>query len=125
MEPDLVALRLEPDALAPDGSQIHRLARGERTSLCQAVLPPHTTSNAIEHKSVEETWLILDGEGQIWRNGYNNGEPTDIKPGVSLVIPPQTPFQFRNTGSSALKIAIATSPPWPGDADAVAVRGHW
>lgn len=125
MEPHLVALKLEPDALAPDGSRIHRLARGERISLCQCVLPPHTTSKAIEHKSVEETWWILAGEGLIWRNGYDDNEPVDIKPGVSLVIPPQTAFQFRNTGSTALKIAIATSPPWPGNADAVAVRGRW
>ena len=125
MNPDLVTLKPKPDALAPDGSQIHRLARGNLTSVCQCVLSPQTVSKAIQHQSVEEIWLVLAGEGRVWRQGLQGNQPVAVRPGTSLVIPPRTPFQFQNTGRVALKIAIATSPPWPGDTEAVAATGPW
>ena len=125
MNLDPVPLRSDFDALAPDGSQIHPLARGERASLCQCVLPPHTTSRAIQHKSVEEIWWILSGAAQVWREGFNDGKPIDVNAGTSLVIPPQTAFQYRNISATSLKIAITTSPPWPGDTEAVTATGPW
>jgi mannose-6-phosphate isomerase-like protein (cupin superfamily) len=45
--------------------------------------------------------------------------------GVCLTIPLGTRFQFRSVGDSALSAIGVTMPPWPGDGEAVEVRGPW
>jgi mannose-6-phosphate isomerase-like protein (cupin superfamily) len=83
------------------------------------------TSRAVKHKTIEEIWYILDGNGQIWRKNGDEETITDLKEGVSITIPTGTSFQFKNVGESPLKIIISTMPPWPGDDEAIPVEGHW
>jgi mannose-6-phosphate isomerase-like protein (cupin superfamily) len=122
---DPVPLRDKHDYLAPDGSEIRLLARGQLGSLCHCTLPPGATSSAVSHKTVEEVWYFLDGKGEVWRGGLCEDKPIAMAAGDSLVIPTLTPFQFRNTGTGPLKFIIATVPPWPGASEARPERGHW
>jgi hypothetical protein len=58
--------------------------------------------------------------------GAGLGSVADVVPGVSLTIPVETQFQFRNTGQEPLRFVIATMPPWPGADEAVPVEvGKW
>ena len=50
----------------------------------------------------------------------------DVAPGHSLTIPLGTDFQFRNTGAVPLEFIIATTPPWPGENEAIVLSvGRW
>ena len=103
----------EPQATAPYGSAIRFLLKGSRGELNHFTLPPHQTSTAVVHRSIEEIWYVLEGQGQIWRQEADNEEVLDLRPGVSFDIPTGARFQFRNTGSEPLSVLIATMPPWP------------
>ena len=46
-----------------------------------------------------------------------------LEPGVCLVIPVRTAFQFRSLGPGTLAILAVTMPPWPGDDEADLVEG--
>lgn len=117
-----VQLRTAYDHLAPDTSEIRLLGQGQTAGLCHCTLPAGKGSTAVKHRNVEELWYVLEGQGQIWREG---NEPVDVVPGTSLVIPPKTGFQFRADQSGALKILIATIPTWPGPDEAEPVKGYW
>ena len=104
----------KPDYPAPDGSDIYLLAKGTKGSLCQCILPVGATSDAKSHSTVEELWLFLEGEGQVYRESVHDNEPYPVTAGTSVVIPVGKTFQFRNTGNIPLKFIIATVPPWPG-----------
>lgn len=90
-------------------------------------LKPGQVSAAARHRTVEELWYFIEGQGEVWRRspGADTGEVTPAQPGTALDIPLATHFQFRNTGSAALRFIIFTMPPWPGDEEAVAVEGYW
>jgi mannose-6-phosphate isomerase-like protein (cupin superfamily) len=111
--------------IAPDGSEIRPLLRLCRGSLAHCTLPKGCTSYAISHKTIEELWYCLQGQGQIWRRKGETEAVVDVGPGMSLTIPTGTRFQFRNTGGGPLSFVIATMPPWPGDDEAVRVQGKW
>ena len=53
------------------------------------------------------------------------GEVDKVEPGVSLTIPVEACFQFRNTGEEPLRLIITTMPPWPGKDEAERVQGYW
>ncbi|MCB0210761.1 MAG: cupin domain-containing protein [Anaerolineae bacterium] len=125
MNTDPVQLKDKYDNLAPDGSEIYLLASGSKGGLCQCVLPVGATSQAVSHKTIEELWYFVAGQGEVYRQGLNNDQPTVVTPGTSLVIPVHTTFQFRNTGDVPLKFIIATMPPWPGASEANAEVGIW
>jgi mannose-6-phosphate isomerase-like protein (cupin superfamily) len=113
------------DVLAPDGSEIRLLANTNGASSCHCTLPVHGASFAGEHRTVEEIWYCLQGQGQIWRKkGDQEGEET-LSPGVSVSIPQHTQFQFRNTGTEPLIVIITTMPPWPGADEWVRGEDHW
>ena len=118
-------LRLDADYLAPDGSEIRLLPTMKGGGLCHCTLPVGKTSTPVEHRQVEEIWYVIEGEGEVWRKNSEAEETVRMKPGTSLTIPPQTAFQFRNTGSDLLCIIIATMPPWPGPQEAVQAAGKW
>jgi mannose-6-phosphate isomerase-like protein (cupin superfamily) len=87
-----------------------------------------SVSKVINHKTVEEGWYILEGEGELYRNPPNTeGSITNLSEGVVITIPRNTIFQFRNTHPSApLKILIMTTPRWPGEFEADKnVVGKW
>jgi mannose-6-phosphate isomerase-like protein (cupin superfamily) len=113
------------DAIAPDGSEIRLLPATERGSMVHCTLPPGGISKAVAHRTVEEIWFFLEGEGQVWRSRNGVAEITDVQPGVGLTIPLGTHFQFRNVGDAPLRFLIVTMPPWPGEAEAYRVPDHW
>jgi mannose-6-phosphate isomerase-like protein (cupin superfamily) len=125
LKPETIKLKADYDKIAPDGSEIRLLPKMNRGSLCHCTLPVGRTSFAVKHKTIEEIWYILDGNGQIWRKNGDEETITDLKEGVSITIPTGTRFQFKNVGESPLKIIITTMPPWPGDDEAIRVEGHW
>jgi mannose-6-phosphate isomerase-like protein (cupin superfamily) len=111
--------------LAPDGSEVRLLGRLEGGSLVHCTLSPGKVTRAVKHRSVEEIWYCLEGQGEIWRQQPGQEEITRLETGTSLTIPTGTSFQFRNSGSRPLQIVIITMPPWPGNAEAVPVEGPW
>lgn len=113
------------DYLAPDGSEIRELLAGRSGNMAHCVLPPGGVSHATTHRSVEEIWYCLSGDGQIWRKLGEVENITDMRPGTCLTNPTGTHFQFRNTGSDPLSILIACMPPWPGADESSKVSGPW
>ena len=83
-----------------------------------------TSDGTAQLKKSGFSWL---GQGQVWRKQGKREQVLDVGQGVSLTIPLGTLFQFRNTGSAPLEfLIIATTPPWPGEDEAVVVReGRW
>lgn len=114
------------DYLSPDGSEIRLLVRGTAGEIAHVTLPPHATSAAVRHASVEELWYTIEGEGEVWRKGDDETDKVVlVKAGTSFNIPVGTHFQFRNTGDVALCFVICTMPPWPGPDEAVRVSDYW
>ena len=93
---------------------------------CIARLPVGAVSIPVRHRRVEEVWFFLSGAGQVWRKQGEREQVLDVAPGVSLTIPLGTQFQFRNTGAVPLEFVITTTPPWPGEDEAVLLdAGRW
>ncbi len=116
------------DVLAPDGSEIRLAGELTRGSMVECTLPAGAVSQAGRHRTVEELWLVIAGQGEIWRKqGDDNtdGYITRIEPGTWLTIARRTQFQFRATSNVPLRIVIATMPPWPGPDEAVPCLGIW
>jgi mannose-6-phosphate isomerase-like protein (cupin superfamily) len=110
-----------PDAIAPDGSEITFLVGdARRASLVEVRLPAGRTSLPVRHKTVEEIWYFLAGEGRVWRRPPG-GEPVvdDVRPGRTLVIATGWAFQFQAAATADLRFLCFTSPPWPGAGEAV------
>lgn len=122
---DPIHVKEHYDYLAPDTSEIYLLSNGKHGGLCQCILPLGATSAAVSHKTVEELWYFIEGEGEVWRQDLCDNKPEEVCAGTSVVIPPQTAFQFRNTGAVPLKFIIATLPPWPGAHESVSETGFW
>jgi mannose-6-phosphate isomerase-like protein (cupin superfamily) len=115
----------EPDAIAPDGSEVRVLCQSARGGLAVFSLPRRAVAKAVAHHTVEEVWYILSGSGRMWRKLGDYEEIVDLSPGVSLTIPTGTHFQFRCDGDERLEVIGATMPPWPGDSEAYFVEGTW
>jgi mannose-6-phosphate isomerase-like protein (cupin superfamily) len=113
------------DVIAPDGSEIRLLAEMQNGSFVHCTLPVGGVSKAVQHKTIEEIWFFLDGEGEVWRELGEDSETVTVRTGTTLTIPTGAHFQFRNIGELPLRFVIATMPPWPGEAEAVRVPDHW
>jgi mannose-6-phosphate isomerase-like protein (cupin superfamily) len=74
-------------------------------------------SRPVRHRTVEEVWYFLGGSGEVWIGG----ETTPVTAGSTVVIPTGSPFQFRTLGDEPLRFLCFTSPPWPGDGEAIPV----
>lgn len=124
---DTAALPREPDAIAPDGSEIRLLPapRNGAGSMAHCTLRPGQVSKAVRHRTVEEVWHFLSGRGELWRASGDVEEELLVHPGMSVTIPLGTRFQFRTVGGEALVFVLVTTPPWPGDDEAVHVTDHW
>jgi mannose-6-phosphate isomerase-like protein (cupin superfamily) len=46
-------------------------------------------------------------------------------PGTSIDIPVGTAFQYRNVSDVDLKFICIAMPPWPGESEAIDVKGIW
>lgn len=113
-----------PDAVAPDGSDIHfRVLDAERASLVEVELAPGQTGRPVRHRTVEEIWYFLAGSGEVWLQSPDGSsdEIRTVEPGDVVVIPTGVAFQFRALGAEALRFLCYTSPPWPGADEAVPV----
>jgi mannose-6-phosphate isomerase-like protein (cupin superfamily) len=88
-------------------------------------LAPGLVSRAVAHRTVEEIWYILGGQGEMWRKLGRQEEVVSIEAGVCLTIPVGTSFQFRSFGSEPLGAIGVTMPPWPGEGEAFQVPGIW
>ena len=89
-----------------------------RASLVEVVLKPGGVSRPVRHRTVEEIWYFLAGVGEVWVSD----QTTSVRAGSTVVIPAGMPFQFRSMGSEPLRFLCFTSPPWPGDGEAVPVE---
>jgi mannose-6-phosphate isomerase-like protein (cupin superfamily) len=113
------------DVIAPDGSEVRVLAATGRGSSAHFLLQAGQTAAAVRHRTVEEIWYVLSGEGEIWRSDGAESEVMRLGAGVCLTIPVGTAFQFRCTGEEPLAVFGVTTPPWPGASEAELVEGPW
>ncbi len=114
------------DVLAPDRSEIRLLHSLGKASVVHCRLAAGAVSIPVQHRTVEEVWVILAGAGEVWRRQDNREETLAVAPGMSLTIPLGTQFQFRALGDAPLEFLITTSPPWPGEDEAVLLEvGCW
>lgn len=113
------------DVLAPDGSEVRILAAAQRGSMAHFKLNPGEISKPMAHRTVEEVWYILAGQGRMWRKLAGQEEVTQLRPGLSLTIPVGTSFQFSCDSTSPLEAVAVTMPPWPGPHEAYEVPGKW
>lgn len=121
-----------PDYISPDGAEIRLVLRPEvegvvHHSVCEATFKPGQVSRAVRHRAVEESWYVLEGEGDVWRcppgAGPDRGGITHVVPGDALDIPPGFAFQVRAWTQGPLRLLCSTAPPWPGPDEAVPVEG--
>jgi mannose-6-phosphate isomerase-like protein (cupin superfamily) len=113
-----------PDAIAPDGSEIYfRIGDAKRASLVEVVLAPGRTSRPVRHRTVEEIWYFLVGAGEVWLRSPDGTVDSvrSVEPGATITIPAGWAFQFRALGNEPMRFLCYTSPPWPGDREAVPV----
>ena len=109
-----------PDAIAPDGSEIRLLVDHSAASMCEVRLPPGDVSIPVRHRTVQEIWYFLEGEGEVWRQGPDGATCTvTVSPGSALTIPVGCRFQFRNRSTGDLRCLCFTTPPWPGEHEAI------
>jgi mannose-6-phosphate isomerase-like protein (cupin superfamily) len=88
-------------------------------------LGPHQVSKAVTHRTVEQIWYFVSGQGQMWRQQNQRSEIVDVKPGVAITIPPGTHFQFRSTIPEPLAAIGITMPPSSAADEAVLIPGPW
>ena len=111
--------------VAPDGSDVRVLLGLQGGGMAHFQLAPGQVAAAVTHKTVEEIWFVVAGSGQMWRKQGQREEITALVPGLCITIPLGTHFQFRAAAHTALSAVAITLPPWPGEGEAMAVRGIW
>ena len=114
-----------PDAIAPDGAEVRVLCATPSGSMAVFTLAPGAVAKAVVHRTVEEIWYFIRGQGRMWRRSGEREEITDIGAGISLSIRAGTHFQFRSDGAEPLEAVAVTMPPWPGEGEATIVAGKW
>ncbi len=123
--PATMTLPPDHDVLAPDGSEVRILLALPAGSMAHFRLPAGQISQAVRHRTVEEIWYILSGQGEMWRSHQGQDSITPLAPGTCLTIPLGCAFQFRTAGPKPLAAVAVTMPPWPGDTEAETVTGPW
>ena len=118
-------LAVNADVIAPDGCEVRILAQTPRGSMAHFTLGPGQVARAVAHRTVEEVWYFLAGQGRMWRRQGTWQETVEVTAGVSVSIPLGTHFQLRNDGAEPLAAVAVTMPPWPGDDEAYLVEGKW
>lgn len=119
------ALPADPTVVAPDGSDVRVLLSLAGGSMAHFQLAAGQVAKAVTHRTVEEVWFVVSGQGQMWRQHGDHEEVVPLEPGVCLTIPVGTHFQFRASGVSGVAAVAVTMPPWPGEGEAVLVSGPW
>jgi mannose-6-phosphate isomerase-like protein (cupin superfamily) len=122
---DIMQLPATPDAVAPDGSDVRALLRLGGGSMAHFELSAGRVSRAVAHRTVEEIWYILGGQGQMWRRQGDRQQTIPLCPGTCISVPRGTNFQFRAADDGPLTALGVTMPPWPGADEAYEVPGPW
>lgn len=96
-----------------DGSLIRELMHpaihgNKNLSVAQAVIEPGAATFSHVHKTSEEVYHILQGEG-IMALG---NEEFSIGPGDTINIPPNQPHSLKNTGQEQLILFCCCAPPY-------------
>jgi mannose-6-phosphate isomerase-like protein (cupin superfamily) len=92
-------------------------------------MKPGQISRPMRHREVEESWYVLEGEGEVWR--CPPGVPpagvstVHIGPGDALVIPPGFGFQVRVCVGGPLRMLCSTAPPCPGRGGRPSFTAAW
>jgi mannose-6-phosphate isomerase-like protein (cupin superfamily) len=109
-----------PDAIAPDGSDIYFLVTDASfASLVEVRLAAGRTSKPVRHRTVDEIWYFLGGEGRVWRRPPGGeAQVLEVRAGSVLRIPTGWAFRFEAGREADLRFLCYTSPPWPGDQEA-------
>lgn len=115
----------KPDAKSPAGADIRFIMDGQTGNMIHSTVPPHQVNRATVHATVTEFWYVLEGRGEIWRDDGVESCITALVPGTSIDIQAGTEFQYRNVSDVDLKFICIAMPPWPGDGEAVFVKGIW
>jgi mannose-6-phosphate isomerase-like protein (cupin superfamily) len=102
-----------------DGSEIREWAGpvsmpARKQSLAEATIPPGGATSAHYHRLTEELYLVAAGTGRL----VIDGEERLIGEGDCALIPPGAVHKLFNTGTEALRIVCACSPPY-SDEDTV------
>ena len=102
--------------LTKDGSTIRELmhpdSHGNRQqSLAEARVPVNTTTSLHLHKTSEEIYFILQGQGEMTLED----QTFPVKTGDTILIPPNTAHQIRNSGEIELQFLCACSPAYSHD----------
>lgn len=118
-------LPLEPNEVAPDGSNVRVLLGLKGGLMGHYELAPGHVSRAVRNQTVEEIWYFLSGRGLMWCKQEEREEVVPVEPGVCVTIPLGTSFQFRSFEDQPLVAVGITMPPWPGASEAIAVQGPW
>ena len=91
--------------------------------MVEVTLPAGEVSRPVYHRTVEEIWYILEGEGWVWRSprGALGVGAQAVARGDALAIPVGWSFQFAAGAGGPLRFLCHTTPPWPGEGEAVPV----
>jgi mannose-6-phosphate isomerase-like protein (cupin superfamily) len=114
-----------PDVIATDGCEVRVLCSRPGGGMALFTLAPGMVGNAIAHRTVEEIWVVIRGQGRMWRKSGEAEDIAELAAGVSVSIPTGTHFQLRSDGAEPLEAVAVTMPPWPGDGEAYIVAGKW
>ena len=115
------------DDVAVDGSAIQLLLSTGRASMAHGTLAVGQTSHAVRHRTVDELWLVVAGTAEIWCHGGEDDSESLVTAtaGDALTIPLGSSFQYRTVGDTPFEFVMCTTPPWPGDQEAILVPGPW
>lgn len=103
-----------------DGSQIHELmhptlhgdSHGSRAqSLAEATVPAGTTTHLHRHRSSEELYYIVAGQGSLTLGAAQ----FRVEPGDTVLIPPGTPHCVSADAAADLRILCCCSPAYSHD----------
>lgn len=122
---ETMRLSLAPDVIAPDGCDVRVLLQLSGGSMAHFELAPGKVSLAVVHRTVEEIWYFISGQGEMWRKRDLQEKVVAVQPGTCITIPVGTSFQFRAFGGVPLAAVAITMPPWPGEGEALPVSGKW
>ena len=122
---DTKRINAAPDVIAPDGCEVRVLCATSRGGMATFRLAPGAVAKAVVHRTVEEVWYFTSGRGRMWRKTGEHEDITETAAGISISIPTGTQFQLRCDGAEPLEAVATTTPPWPGDGEAIIVAGRW
>ncbi len=77
-------------------------------SLAEAIVPPNSKTLLHLHRTSEEIYYILEGEGRM----FLGDRVFMVSKGDIILIPPKMPHGIANTGTSLLRLLCCCSPPY-------------